>query len=444
MPALPSAKLDLIRGLVSRAPDRVIQGLETALAEGGVEALAPVYDLVRLEAADRARRHLLLGPVTALCRADGREADWLRFPPAALRAVWSGVKRVAPDLLARADAALADPDEAASSDVDAPARLAGQELRAAHHPEFAAAAAACDQARPGGAAEFAACLDLTPLARKAVAQLPRWISFMDGERIAVARLICRDAAAVADDAGPRLFEMMAAQLAEPWRIIRVISAVMDHPGDTYFAASEFASFGERVLTAIEAESVKVTALRAPDGPAAGRAAGLAAGQAVLLMTEVEQAIELARDGPWGRRAAKIKRALAEAAEARLKEIDEAVAGALPCQSPRGSRLRKAEPLLLHEPDEGQVAGALTLLTFAHDTQGCAAAGGFASVRLKILERLEQRLDAYIEDVLDRLREGEAGTADIARAYLAVAADFYALARDEKAGDLVRRRMAAAA
>ncbi|HYD45705.1 MAG TPA: hypothetical protein VEA79_10635 [Phenylobacterium sp.] len=442
MSALKAEKLELVRGLVARAPDRVVQGLEAALADGG-GALAPVYDMVRLEAADRARRNAVLGPAVALCRADGHEADWLRFPPAALNQIWAGMKRVAPDLLLRADEALADPEEARAGPIDAPARLAAQELRAAHHPEFAAAAAVCNGVRPNGAAELAACLDLSPLARKAMAQLPRWISFMDGERIAVARLLCRDAAEIADDAGPRLFEILAAQLAEPWRILRVISAVMDHPGDTYFAASEFAGFGDRVLAAIEAESAKVAALRAPQGPAAGRAAGLAAAQAVLLLSEVEQAIELARDGPWGRRAAKIKRGLADVAEARLKEIDEAVAGALPCQSVRGSRLRKAEPILLNEPDEDLVAGALTLLTFARETQGCASAGGFASVRMKVLERLDQRLDAYVEDVLDRLREGEAGIADLARAYLAIAADFYTLARDEKAGDLVRRRMAAA-
>ncbi|MCC7268235.1 MAG: hypothetical protein IT546_12995 [Caulobacteraceae bacterium] len=444
MPALQSDKLELVRGLVARAPDRVVQGLEAALANGGADALTPVYDMVRLEAADRARRNAFLGPVAALCQADGRGDAWLRFPPAALGHIWLGLKRIAPEVLARADAALIDPDEVDSGLVDAPARLAGQELRVAYHPEFVAAAAACNQARPGGAAELAACLALVPLARKAMAQLPRWISYMDGERIAVARLLCRDAAAVADDAGPRLFEMLAAQLAEPWRILRVISAVMDHPGDTYFAASEFADFGERVLAAIEAEAAKVAALRASGGPGAGKAAGLAAAQAVLWLTEVEQAIELARDGPWGRRVAKLKRSLADVAEARLKEIDEAVAAALPCQSPRGSRLRKAEPLLLHEPDEVQVGGALALLTFAHETQGCAAAGGFASARLKALERLEQRLDTYVEDVLERLREGEAGTTDLARAYLAVAADFYTLARDDKAGELVRRRMAAAA
>lgn len=443
MSALKSDKLELVRGLVARAPDHVVQGLEAALAAGG-RSLAPVYDMVRLEVADRARRNTLLGPVVALCRLDGREADWLRFPPAALGRVWAGLKRIAPEVLARADAALADPDEADSGAIDAPARLAGQELRAAHHPEFAAAAAACERARLGAAGELAACLELVPLARKAVAQLPRWISFMDGERIAIARLICRDAAAISHDAGPRLFEMLAAQLAEPWRILRVISAVMDHPGDTYFAASEFAGFGERVLGAIEAEVERVTALRAPHGPAAGRAAGRAATQAVLLLTEVEQAIELDRDGPWGRRVAKLKRSLADAAEMRLKEIDEAVAGALPCQSPRGSKLRKAEPLLLHEPDQALAAGALTLLIFAHETHGCAAGGGFASVRLKILERLEQRLDAYVEDVLDRLREGEGEIADLARAYLTVAADLCALACDDKAGDLVRRRMAAAA
>ena len=443
MPALQSDKLEMVRGLVSRAPDRVVQALEAALAGGGA-TLAPVYEMVRLETADRARRNALIGPAIQLCRADGRDAGWLRFPAGALVQLWSALKRVAPEALVRADAALADPAEAEAGALDAPARLAAQELRAAHLPEFAAVAAACDAARAHGAAELAACLDLTPLARKAVAQLPRWISFMDGERIAVARLMCRDAAAIADDAGPRLFEILAAQLAEPWRILRVISAVMDHPGDVYFAGSEFAGFGERVLAAVEAEQVKVAAFRAPHGVAAARAAGQAATQAVLLLTEIEQAIELARDGPWGRRVVSVKRNLADAAEARLKEIDEAFAGALPSQSPRGSKLRKPLPLLSQEPDDAQVERVLALLSFAREIQGCAAAGGFASVRQKALERLEQRLDAYVEDVLDLMREAEAGTAEIARAHLAVAADFYALARDERAGELVRRRMAAAA
>ena len=446
MPPSSSDKLELIRGLVARAPDRVVQGLAAALAEGGGGALAAVYDMVRLEIADRARRNALLGPAVALCRVDGREGGWLRFPPAALGHVWAGLKRVAPEALARADAALVDPDHVDGGALDAPARLAAQELRAAYPPEFAAAAEICDAARPGGAAELAACLELAPLARKAVAQLPRWISFMDGERVAAARLVCRDAAAVADDAGPRLFEILAAQLAEPWRILRVISAVMDHPGDAYFAGSEFAGFGERVLIAIEAEQAKVAALRAHDGAGAGagRQAGQAAARAILLLTEFEQAIELSRDGPWGRRVASVKRALADTAEARLKEIDETVAAALPSQSPRGSKLQKPQPLLLTEPDEAQVQRALTLLTFARETHACAAGGGFASVRHKVLERLEQRLGAYVEQVLERLRDGEPGTVDIARAHLAVAADLCALAHGEKAGELVRRRMAATA
>lgn len=444
MTAFNSDKLELVRGLIARAPDRVVNGLEAALTDGGTGVLAPVYDMVRLEAADRARRNLLLAPVAPLCRVADGETGWLRFPPAALTQIWAGLKRIAPDVLARADTALADPDDRDAAAMDAPARLAGQELRAAYHQEFAAAARLCDADRPGGATELAACLDLTPLARRGLAQLPRWISFMDGERIATARLMCRDAAEVAPDAGPRLFEMLAAHLAEPWRILRVMAAVMDHPGDSYFAASEFADFGERILASIERHLRQVLSLRSHQGPGAGRAAAAAANQAVLLLTEIEQTVDLARDGPWGRRVAKIRRSLADSAEARLKELDDAVAAALPCQSLRGMGARHPAPLLSHEPDEVQVARAMTLLVFAHDTQGCAAAGGFAALRLKLLERLEQRLDAYVEDVLEVLRDAEEGNADLARAHLAVAADIYALARDGSAGELVRRRMAAAA
>jgi hypothetical protein len=83
-----------------------------------------------------------------------------------------------------------------------------------------------------------------------------------------------------------------------------------------------------------------------------------------------------------------------------------------------------------------------MLSFLHLVRGSAAAGGYASLRAKTIEKLDERLDRYVEDVLDHLRAPDAEQADTARQYLDIAATLVGLYRDEKAAQIVRRRAAA--
>jgi hypothetical protein len=87
--------------------------------------------------------------------------------------------------------------------------------------------------------------------------------------------------------------------------------------------------------------------------------------------------------------------------------------------------------------------ALTLLTFLQETRNSAAAGGFASARSKALEIAEARLDEYVDDSLHDLRSDEPRQPERAKAFLEVAAVLSAVLRDDKAAQLVRRRVAAA-
>ena len=70
------------------------------------------------------------------------------------------------------------------------------------------------------------------------------------------------------------------------------------------------------------------------------------------------------------------------------------------------------------------------------------AGGYASARTKMIEKLDDRLDHYVEDVLEYLRGDAPERAASARAYLDTAARLIGLLRDEKAAQIVRRRAAA--
>jgi hypothetical protein len=437
-------KMALVRGLIEQAPDTAIQSLLAALgADRDHDAgLTAVQYMVETEASDRRARNVVFAPIAPLCGASGPFRA-LSFPPRALSLIWKALKAAAPDEITAAKALVNQwcDAEASSGVFDRLCARAAAGLRGGDGG-FAAAAAAADGG--GGRGSLAACLDIAPIVRQALHEMPEWLGRMTSEKAAKLRLAYRDAVNVADDAGPRFFEMLAAHLTEPWLILRVISGAMDRPTETYVAGSELAGFGERILTDIERRGAEISAFK----PAAGRRAAQAVAQAVHVATieiaELEQSIQLAPEGVWGQRLSRQKKALAALIEGHLKACEAAVALALPLQTVRmGPRVMRGLPRLTHDPDPLAVEHAATLLTFMHEARSSAAAGGFASARAKTIEALEQRLDTYVEHVLEDLRADDGVEPERAKAFLEIAAEFCGLVRDESSAQVVRRRAAAA-
>jgi hypothetical protein len=401
-----------------------------------------VQRVVEAEAAERRARNFVLGPITALCVKPGPFSG-LTFPPRTLPLLWRALIAAAPEdvAAARRQAEEWRSDESSAEIFDSLCRLAAAGLRSGEAP-FAAATASADAGV--GHEVLAACLDIAPVTRRAMAQLPDWLGRMTSEKAAKLRLMYRDVAGIAEDAGPRFFEMLAAHLTEPWLILRIISGVMDRPNETYVSSSELASFGERVLADIDRRVAEITAFNASAGRPAAHATAQSVHFACVQVTEFDQSIMLTAEGVWGRRIARQKRALAGAIETHLKASDDAVARALPLQTVRhGPRGVRAMPRLTEDPDKTLVERAATLLTFMSEVRSSAAAGGFASARAKVLEAIDARLDSYVEDILEEIRSEHEQTRDRARLFMDIAAEFCGLARDEKAAQIVRRRAAAA-
>lgn len=449
MADLSPQKIALLKSIVSASPDDLVRGLEQALcSDHATGPLATVSALIEAEATDRAVRFTVLAPVATLFGPavdDGRP----RFPRGALSAIWQGLRSQAPDLMREAASAChyLEVDDASPEVFDQLCLLAADGIAAREAPEFAAAAAACDAERPGGAAELEFCLRLSPIARPAILRLGEWIQRMTDERRATARLAYRDATALGEGGGPIFFEMLAGHLKPPALVLRVISAVMDRPGERYLAGSELARFGERVLVEAEAQLTVLRAARPGAGVEIGREAAAAVQKAIESIGELEQAVQLAKDGPWGQRLSKLKQAVAGVVETHLRDIDEASQHALPTEKLRYSaKLTRTAPKLVDPPNDQAVQLAMGLLAFADAIRPFATDGGFGSVRSKVLDNLGKRIDQYVEDMLEQLRLGdiEEGLEDRARDFLHVAADMLALARDEQSGSIVRRRAAAAA
>ena len=140
-----------------------------------------------------------------------------------------------------------------------------------------------------------------------------------------------------------------------------------------------------------------------------------------------------------------------AVEGRLKAAEAEVAAALPVKSPglRKSGVR-GHPRLNADPDLRHVERARAFLNLLHEVRPAAERLGFGSLWNKTSEQVRNRLDTYIEDLLEKLRahedETEIDAEELARArvFLDLAAEFLGLVSDDKAAQIVRRRMAAAA
>jgi hypothetical protein len=446
MPALSEHKLEIVRTLVETAPDRVVDGLHSALASaGGESALAVVRRIVDAEARDRQMRNLVLRPIVPMCVGDGQDLERLVFPIRILGLLWRGLKAEAPATVREAEIALYDyrPGVTSTEPFDELVRVAADGVRSGQRREFTAAADACEQARAGGAEALLACLDLAPVVRGVAHKLSEWAAQQSEDAMVGARLAYKDAVAIAPDAGPRFFQMIAAQLEHDWMILRIISAVMDRPDERYLAESELGVFAERIIGEIETSLKRIVKIDADGGiPAALEAARLVE-KVTTEANELETYITLTRERGWGLALLKHRKALANVVEARMRECEKHFHDALPSGRARLKRVRRNVPMVGDPPNEAAVRRCQTLLLFASEIRHSANYGGFASVRGKLLDTLGEQLDHYVEELLDLVKTADIEHPDHARAYLRVAADFARLIRDEKAGDLIRRRSAAA-
>jgi len=449
MGQLSESQLATVRALLTSAPDSAVRDLESTLAEGSErhDTLRMIHAMVAAEALDRRARNAVFRPIAPLCAHKPARLGGMAFPPGALAGVWRGLKidggRHVELALIGADPRCVEPPTAEVYDELCAEAACG--LRARANAGYAAAAAALEKTSPEGLEAFAAYLDLAPVARSALDRMHDWLGRLNDERIASARIAFRDAVAVAEDAGPRLFEILYAHLEEPWAVLRLVSAVMQRPDDRFVASSELAVFGERLLDDIDSQLKQVGAFDSDRGVVAGESAGSAVRRASLEIQEFDESMDLSPEGPWGARLTRQRKALVQAVEGRLKAVESEVAAALPLQS-SGARRRglRGQPRLTSDPDRRQVQRALAFLAFLKEVRGSGERLGFGALWTRTTEQVQSRLDTYVEDLLDKLRAGEGDDADRVRTFLDVAAELTGVFGDDRAAQIVRRRVAAAA
>jgi len=443
MGELNQARLLAVRALLQRAPDFAVQSLSNLLAsdQSNDRSLHLVRQLVNAEAKDRRLRTLAFEPLTVLCKPP-TTIPRLSFPPTTPTLLWQAVKAYRPSFVTRLEAEPKGDRRETLALMDEICAAAAEGLETRATPEFAALADRLD-ASPKGCAQVVALLAITPDLREALSKAPTWLGSSGPAHNAAVRIAFRTVSEKNPDAGVLYMEVLFAAIEEPAFILKLVSMIMDKPSDRFLAASELGSLGERLLDAIDRHIAAIQDFDPRRGLEGGVAAAAAADAATLIICELEANVTMPREGVWGSRIVRQRRALALAMETRLQQIDAAMAAALPVKTLRvhGKKLR-GPPDLTKLPDPLATDKLLALAALLSGCRPAAQVNGFGALRAKLIETQDQTLEAYVQDVLDLLHSGQAPV-EIARAYLDVAAEAFALIRDPKAADLVRRRAVAA-
>ncbi len=405
--------------------------------------MASVHALIAAEASGRRLRSLVFRPLSPLCMHS--DFGGQRFPSPTIPRLWNGLRAACPEGVRAAEGIgriETEEERARASEIcDALCRHAAAGLRG-DDAAFAAARGLLQGAMPNGAEEFAKYLDQAPVARRALSHLSDWLGRLSDERAVEIRLAYNDSTEIADDAGPRLLDMLMGHMAEPWRVLHLICAVMDRPSDRFASASEVARFGEVIMADIDRRLNWFRTFDTDGGPPVGAQAAETLRIAALEIGEFETSLELSRDGAWGHRLAAQKMTLAQLAEQRLAKIDKALDAALPVQLVKFGKGLRGFPNLNDDPQPVALRRAQCLLTFFEQSRNAANQAGYGSARTRAGERLDTRLEHYVEDLLDMLRADDTPNVGRVRAYLEASAVLIGAARGDKAAQIVRRRAAA--
>lgn len=438
MADLSQMQAQTVRRLLVEAPDAALKSLGAALAAEQTGAAAErIREMVDEEANDRSVRDAVFAPLRPLF-APAEEMVRLSFPSSIPAMLWRALREEA---LGEVQDALIAGEDGPPSVKDGLCRTAARGL-AGREGAFAPVAERLD-AQAGATFRLVLLLDLAPILRDSVGKLDGWLLNLAGEHDAAIRLAFRDAAEFGDEAGFLFMEGLLAHLEHPCQILRLVAVVMDHPTERYLAASELASFGERLLDLIDRRIETVRRFDPRRGLEAGVAAAAAAALASAEIGEFERGVALSREGAWGARLTGQRRALALAMETRLREAESAVAAALPTTIIRnGMKRQRGGPLVVAEPSPPAMDRALALLALLDGCRVSASHAGYGMLRGKVAEAVSAWLDGYVTDLLEMLHAGRVD-ARLARSYLDLAADFVGLAQDPTFAALVRRRAAAA-
>lgn len=443
MSLIAEKRKNMLKGLVRTLPPASLRSLEMALGLTNDARMAEVRELITTEIEFRHVREAVFAPYMPLFRSRDDGLAGVSFAPWIVNALWSALEKSEPDLYAQAQFAF----RSLRTEDPTPVvffRLVTAATHICHTaPEVILPphASAADRA---AVAEFGRYLDLHRLARQVLARLNDFMGRIDADKAAALRVIFNDASDLDIKGGTRLLEIIFANLDDGSQIIKFVAIVSDRPNDRFLAVSELADFGTRILDRIEAGLTELKGLMGGKGQMCDDldAAGDRVAQCLSQLQAFGHYVELAREGPWGKRVSEAQQTISSLVEHQFKTVEKTLEGVMPMRVERVyGRVKKEVPDYALVPSEAVLARAGGALLFIRKMRPIAMSGGFATLHTRTAEACELTLDAYFSELLALANGEEPFDAEQLLGGFERIADLMEALCGEEKGQLARRRVA---
>ena len=426
MAGIPPKKAALVRTVIERSPDHVLERLRAALA-GVSGRLAEVRQMVEAERERRRAMNFAFRPLMAL----PRRGDRGHFPSEVRDRLWAEIGELQPGLVE-----MLDDKRLAEGAADKICGVAAGLLR--DDPDAWPEVDALD---------LASDFDLVTRLRDLPDLLPELTGRPSEEAVTQFRLVLRDAQTLHEDGVMRVLRILSAHLsANPAQTLRLVAlSAPNAEQEAVIEGSELVTLVEGLIRRSETAGDTYLDL----DPARATEAEVRAGETALLLSveilaEVALTLQLRPGGAWATRQRTLRRRLTDRAVRDMKASLKAVEKALPLSSRRiAGAMSRQGPDLNADPDAPAVGEAQRRLILFAGLKGAAAILGCAAEKARVGEALDVRLADYVEEALDRLNEGEVEDRPRAARLIERAADFLDRLGDPGMAAATRRRLASA-
>ena len=443
MGVVSEKRLNMIRGLAKALPQTSLRSLELALGLTKDQALIEVREIISVELEFRHVKEAVFAPFLPLFqpRADGLRG--VIFAPWLIDRTWAALERFEPELYKQSRYALRGLRSEDPTPVVFFRLVTAGALLIRQSPEEILPQKPSQDDRDT-LVEFANYLDLHRISRYALSKLPTFMGRIDAEKAAAMRLMFGDACAIDAEGGYRLLELLFANLEDGSQIVKFVATVSDRPNDRFLAQSELADFGTRILDHIE-DNLRDLKVFMGNRHRQCADLGLASdrvGQSLTQLQSFEHFIELAREGPWGKRVGEAHKMIAELVEAQLRGAERVIDDSLPMKSERVyGRVKKETPSLDKPPSEEVVTRARQTLRFIKQVRNVATSGGFAALHARTVQSIEAMLDSYFEELLSIANGDEPFDSATLMAFFEMMTDMMEALLGEEKAHTARRRVA---
>ena len=426
MAAIPARKAAMVRMVVEKSPDSVLERLRAALA-GTSGRLAEVREMVEAERERRRAMNFAFRPLMAL----SNHADGSHFPTEVRDRLWAEISDLQPGLVE-----MLDDRRLADGAADKICGVAAGLLR--DDPTSWTQVDALD---------LASDFDLVTRLRDLPDLLPELTGRPSDEAVTHFRLVLRDAQAMHEDGVMRVLRILSAHLAaHPAQTLRLVAlSAPNAEQEAVIEGSELSALVEGLITRSEAAGeVYLSIDPASASEAEVKAADRKLHLAVEILAEVALTLQLRPGGAWATRQRTLRRRLTDRAVHDMKAALKAVEKALPLASARIARgMTRKAPDLGADPDSPAIGEAQRRLILFAGLKAAAAILGCAAEKARIGETLDLRLADYVEEAVNRLNDGEVEDRARAARLIERAADFLDRLGDGALATAARRRLAAA-